>query len=98
MRRAARIDDNQPAIVAALRALGCFVQSLAALGGGVPDLLVLFRGAIYLMEVKDGSKELRKQRLTPEEAAWHAAATQYAPVHVVHSIDEAIAIVTGKTP
>lgn len=40
MRRAARVDANHAEIVAALRDRGCLVQSLAALGHGVPDLLV----------------------------------------------------------
>ena len=56
MRRAAKIDANQTQVVIALRAAGATVQSLAAVGVGVPDLLVGFRGQTYLMEVKDGQK------------------------------------------
>lgn len=41
MRRAAKIDHTQTAVVQALRAAGCKVLSLAACGKGVPDLLVL---------------------------------------------------------
>ena len=44
MRRAARIDRNQPEIVKALRQVGAHVTSLAAVGDGVPDLLVGFQG------------------------------------------------------
>lgn len=43
MRRAARTDANQTAIVEALRKCGASVQSLAAVGKGVPDLLVGLR-------------------------------------------------------
>lgn len=79
MRRAARLDANQPEIVRALKAAGCSVQSLASLGDGVPDLLVghhrLF-GRLWvpcntLLEVKDGSLPPSKRRLTDDEAAWH---------------------------
>ena len=42
MRQAAKVDDNQAAIVEALRSLGASVESLAAVGKGVPDLLVGF--------------------------------------------------------
>lgn len=41
MRRAAKIDANQPEIISALEAAGCLVLSLAAVGNGVADLLVL---------------------------------------------------------
>jgi hypothetical protein len=40
MRRRARTDDNQAAIVAALRQLGCEVADLSGVGDGLPDLLV----------------------------------------------------------
>ena len=44
MRRAAKIDENQPEIVDALRAMGCSVTILSAVGNGCPDILVGFRG------------------------------------------------------
>ena len=40
MRLAARVDSTQAEIVAALRAAGCSVVSLAPVGHGVPDLLI----------------------------------------------------------
>ncbi len=54
MRRAANVDRNQPEIVAALRAAGATVEYLHAVGGGCPDLLVGYRGANYVLEVKEG--------------------------------------------
>ena len=71
MRRAARVDQNQGEIVAALRAAGCSVVSLAAVGKGVPDLLVGLRGTNRLLEVKDGSKPPSARRLTPDQRDWH---------------------------
>ena len=71
MRKAARIDANQTAVVSALRAAGATVQSLAAVGDGVPDLLVGFRSATILMEVKDAAQPPSKRRLTPDQRNWH---------------------------
>jgi len=67
MRRAARIDANQPAIIAALRSIGATVQPLHAVGGGCPDLLVGLRGRNILMEVKDGARPPSERRLTADQ-------------------------------
>ena len=69
--RAARIDANQPAIVAALRKAGCTVQHLHSVGKGCPDLLVGKSGVNYLIELKDGAKAASEQRLTPDQVVWH---------------------------
>jgi Holliday junction resolvase len=70
MRRAARTDANQEEIVKALRAVGATVQSLAAVGHGVPDLLVGYQGKTILMEVKDGKKSPSKRELTEDQVKW----------------------------
>lgn len=92
MRRAAAVDENQHAIVAALRAAGATVQSLAEVGKGVPDLLVGYRRATYLLEVKDGAKVPSAQKLTADQLSWHAQ-WRGLPVHVVHDVDEALAAI-----
>lgn len=94
MKYGARVDANQAEIVSALRAIGCFVQSLASVGHGCVDLLVAYRGRWFAVEVKDGAKIASKQKLTPDEQKWHDAASRCAPVYVVHSVAEAIAVVT----
>lgn len=71
MRRAARVDANQPEIVAALRQSGCSVEHLHSVGGGVPDLLVGVQGLNLLIEVKDGSKPPSARKLTPDQVEWH---------------------------
>lgn len=71
--RANRIDDNQQAIVAALRMIGASVQPLNAVRAGCPDLLVGFRGQNYLLEIKDGAKSASRRALTDSEAIWHSA-------------------------
>lgn len=69
--KAARIDDNQPAIVAFLRKNGMEVQVLSAVGKGCPDILVGFREVNVLIEIKDGAKEPARQKLTVAEQEWH---------------------------
>lgn len=73
MRRAAKIDANQQAIVQAMRQAGASVQSLAAVGCGCPDLLVGYRGRTALVECKDGDKPPSKQVLTEDQLKWHGA-------------------------
>ena len=94
MRRAARVDANQPEIVAALRAIGATVQHLHAVGQGCPDLLVGLRGENWLIEVKDGDKPPSKQRLTEDEADW-ITNWNGAPVIIGRSVEEVIDYLTG---
>jgi len=91
MRFRAKVDRNQSEIVQALRDIGCSVQSLAALGKGVPDLLVGRRGRNWLMEVKDGKSSPSKRKLTEDEESWHAH--WQGNVTTVSSIEEAIQVV-----
>ena len=91
MKYGARIDANQPEIVAALRKAGCTIQHLHAVGKGCPDLLCAFQGATFLIEVKDGAKRPSAQALTPDQVAWHAGWD--AQVHIVNSVAGALAVV-----
>ena len=88
MRRAAKIDDNQREIVQTLVAMGCRVQSLAAVGGGVPDLLVGTPEGNWLIEVKDGSKPPSARKKTPAQQQWHDLWP--GPLDVIETVDEAI--------
>jgi hypothetical protein len=87
-------DANQPEIVAALRKAGYAVQSLTAVGGGCPDLLVcddaVPNPTLLLFEVKMPGCDL-----TPAETKWHSKWP--GPVYIVHSIDEALAIARRRT-
>jgi Holliday junction resolvase len=89
MRRAAKIDSNQIQVVSALRAAGAKVQSLAAIGKGVPDLLCKYEGAFYLIEVKDGRKPPSQRKLTEDQVKWHEE-WKSAFLGVVDSPDEAL--------
>lgn len=66
MRRAARTDANQQAIVDALRAAGASVQVI----GKPVDLLVGYRGRNLLMECKDGGKTPGNRPLTKAQKAF----------------------------
>jgi len=85
----ARVDANQEAIVLALRAMGCSVQTLAPLGCGVPDLLVGRNGVNILMEIKDGAQPPSGKALTPDEKRWHKS-WRGGKVRVVESTEGAV--------
>lgn len=91
---AGKVDFVQGPIVEALRAAGVFVQSLAGVGDGCPDLLCSVRGAQpfggvwgawFLIECKQEG-----ERLTPHQKAWHASAP--AATHVAYSPEQALQI------
>ena len=67
MRRAAKIDSNQPEIVAYLRKLGWSVFSTAAIGKGFPDIIAGRPGCCALIEIKDGKKPPSARKLTKDE-------------------------------
>lgn len=94
MRRAAKIDANQPDIVEALRRCGATVQPLHTVGQGVPDLLVGFRGQTLLLEVKDGAKPPSERKLTPDQVRWHEAWDGH-PVYVVRDVTEAVGVLNA---
>lgn len=89
MRRAAKVDANQEQIVEALRIVGATVQTLAAVGKGVPDLLVGHRGKTILIEVKDGRKPPSERRLTEDQVKWHGA-WRGGPVAIVTDVEGAL--------
>lgn len=71
MRRAAKTDDNQGAIVNGLRKLGISVQSLATIGTGCPDICVGYAGRNWLFELKDPTNSPSEQQLNPKQVEWH---------------------------
>lgn len=89
MRRAARCDATQPAIVDALRKIGAFVQPLHTVGHGCPDLAVWYRHTWSMLELKNGALAPSRQALTHDEQLWHAMAGDGA-VKTVASVLEAL--------
>jgi len=89
MRRAAKRDDNEGEIVAALRKAGAVVRIITQ-GDGLPDLLVGYQGRTILMEVKDGAKVPSQRRLTVDEQKFFDAWTG-GELYKVESVEEALA-------
>ncbi len=92
MRKAAKVDRNQPEIVEALRRAGCSVQSLASIGKGCPDLIVGRDGQNFLIEVKDGAKVPSARKLTEDEKRWHE--NWSGQVSIIEDIDQALQLVS----
>lgn len=89
LRRAARVDGPQPAIVEALRKIGARVAHTHMVGNGFPDLVACFRGRNVLLEVKAPGEKPNKEQVE-FIAAWGGE------LHVVHSPEEAVALLIGK--
>lgn len=88
-RFARRVDHSQPDIVAALRAAGCTVLSLAPLGKGAPDLAVGTGGFTYLMECKSPQYKKAHPERIAEQREW-AKRWQGGPVLFVSTPGEAL--------
>lgn len=88
-----KIDANQKEIVSALRDAGATVRSLAALGCGIPDLLVGWRGVNYLVEIKN--KAGKGDKLTPAEDEF--IQTWRGQVAKVLTVDDALQLISRET-
>lgn len=88
MRRAAKVDANQSAVVKALKAIGCSVHYIKE----PVDLAVGFRKRSVLMEVKNPDEDWK---LTPQQekffAEWNGEA------YIVEDEGQAIRAILGKT-
>ena len=90
MRRAAKVDGNQSAIVQALERMGLSVRSTAALGDGFPDL-VIFSPRVQLTllaEVKEA-----KGSFTGAQLMFYRSWS--GPVYVLRAVTDAIYIANG---
>ena len=96
MRRAAKVDANQDTIVSAFRTMGASVRPLHAVGEGLLDLLVGYRGVNLIVEVKDGDKPPSARKLTEPQKKffreWRGQAC------VVKNVEEAAALLMGVKP
>ena len=92
MRGRKRSDSNQTKIVRELRKMGATVQYLSNVGGGVPDLLVGYKGLNYLFEVKNLTTSYGKKGLNELQIQWHV--NWSGQVATISNIDEALTILT----
>jgi hypothetical protein len=100
MNYARQRDRNEPEIVQALEDVGAAVQRLGE--AGVPDLLVSFRGEMWLLEVKNPEAKggarynTGGSALTSTQAKWWARWRGKQPV-IVQTVDEALAAIGAVT-
>lgn len=90
MRRAARTDENQAEIVAALRKIGVSVTPTHAIGAGFPDLVCGHRGHTRLLEIKNRDGDLTEDQCK-FVLSWRG------DYHVVRSVREALAVFGVQT-
>jgi Holliday junction resolvase len=83
MRKRGKVDQNQAEIVDALRKAGAEVYITSNMGGGFPDLLVMYRSTLLLIECKS-----KGGRMTSDEQAFYNK-WQDCTV-VVYSVEEAL--------
>lgn len=95
-RWARRVDENQSAIVEALRKAGCAVCVTSTVGQGAPDLVVMHKATkrFLMFEVKNPKKPPSARKLTPAQAEFHEAWS--GVIYVVQTPEEAIRIATGE--
>lgn len=88
MRRAAKVDDNQPEIVEGLRRAGASVEII----GRPVDLLVGYRGQTFILEVKDGSKVPSARVLTPTQVEFFKS-WRGGPAEKVETLEQALRVI-----
>ena len=92
IRRAAKIDDNQNELVALIRAMGVSVAITSAAHDGFTDLVMGFGGVTVLVEIKDGSKEPSRRKLTPPQKIFHGSFK--GAITVIETEQQAIELVS----
>jgi len=85
-RYAAKRDGNEREIIATLQKCGAQVCALSL--AGMPDLLVAYRGCVYLVEVKQPKRTLNAAQRRKALLGW--------PVITVHSVLEALAFIGAE--
>lgn len=93
MRRAAKIDVNQPIIVDTFRKLGWSWMHCHELGKGRPDGIAGKNGFNILVEIKDGSLPPSARKLTADETKFHKE--WRGDIKIIASIDDVIKLNSG---
>ena len=90
-RRAAKVDANQPDIVKTIRDMGASVAITSSAHDGFPDICVGYGGVTVLVEIKDGSKELSRRKLTKDQVKFHGSFK--GAITVIETFSQAVALV-----
>ena len=90
LRRAAKVDRNQPEIVEAFRRMGCYVLIISQLKNCC-DLMISKGRQTAAIEIKDGSLPKSKRQLTEGEMDFmHSWKGLY---FIVESLDDVVRVV-----
>lgn len=82
-----RRDGNEIGIFQALEARGASILRVSQ--PGLPDAVVFYQGRVWLMEVKQKAGKLKPAQVR-FQAKWTGPA-----VHIVRSVEDAIAMLSG---
>lgn len=94
MRGRLRKDKNHAPIVQAIEKAGGVVIDMSRLGRGVPDIAVWTRKGWQVAEIKNPENYYGRRGLNALQKEW--AGKQQAPVFIIRTIEEALALVTGN--
>lgn len=93
MRRAAKVDSNQPEIVAALRKRGAVCIITSQLKNAF-DVLVCYNGTVHIVEIKDGKKPKSARKLTEGELKCKSLVEGVGcSYNVINSVEEALELI-----
>lgn len=90
MRKFGRTDTNHTDIRRAVEKIGWSAWSTASLGDGFPDLICAKAKRTVLLEIKDGSRQPSKRKLTDDEREFFAHWP--GECYLVESIDDALRV------
>jgi hypothetical protein len=97
LRRAAKVDSNQSEIVTALRKRGAVCLIISQLKNCF-DILVCFKGEVFMVEIKDGNKPLSARKLTEGEQEFKSKIESVGCKYwVIESVDDAISMLESST-
>lgn len=89
-----KVDANHGEIVKGLRANGYSAHSTASIGKGFPDVIAASPGYCVLFEIKNPKVIPSQRRLTIAEELFRA--TWRGPLFTIHTLEEALEILTNK--
>jgi VRR-NUC domain-containing protein len=94
VRTRARKDNNHNAVVGLLQDAGAGCMDASFAGQGMPDLLVWWRGAWHLVEVKNPNTAYGRKGLSPRQRRW-AENWNGGPVYVIRTGEDVASFLNG---